>query len=106
MELELLFEEVEEKLVTIMERIHDQCKAEGKTEWGIDYVKGANIAGAKRVLFSQPADNDIDATSVCGVNDAMLSIQHKIVSAASCTTNAIVPVIKVRRAGMQTGHSL
>lgn len=43
-------QEVEEKLVTIMERIHDQCKAEGKTEWGIDYVKGANIAGAKRVL--------------------------------------------------------
>src|SRR6478735_1293889 len=52
-------------------------------------------AGAKRVLFSQPADNDIDATIVCGVNDAMLSARQKIVSAASCTTNAIVPVIKV-----------
>lgn len=52
-------------------------------------------AGAKRVLFSQPADNDIDATIVCGVNEVTLSPQHKIVSAASCTTNAIVPVIKV-----------
>lgn len=51
-------------------------------------------AGAQRVLFSQPADNDIDATIVCGVNDATLSSQHRIVSAASCTTNAIVPVIK------------
>lgn len=51
-------------------------------------------AGAQHVLFSQPADNDIDATIVCGVNDAMLSSQQRIVSAASCTTNAIVPVIK------------
>jgi glutamate dehydrogenase (NADP+) len=42
--------EVEEKLVAIMERIHDQCIAEGAEAWGIDYVKGANIAGAKRVL--------------------------------------------------------
>ncbi|HSC74859.1 MAG TPA: glyceraldehyde 3-phosphate dehydrogenase NAD-binding domain-containing protein [Pseudomonadales bacterium] len=52
-------------------------------------------AGAVRVLFSQPADNDIDATIVCGVNNAVLSARQKIVSAASCTTNAIVPVIKV-----------
>lgn len=52
-------------------------------------------AGAKRVLFSQPADSDIDATIVFGVNDASLSVQQNIVSAASCTTNAIVPVIKV-----------
>ncbi len=52
-------------------------------------------AGAKRVLFSQPADADIDATIVRGVNDTILSAQHRIVSAASCTTNAIVPVIKI-----------
>ena len=52
-------------------------------------------AGAKRVLFSQPADNDIDATIVFGVNDSNLSTEQKIVSAASCTTNAIVPVIKI-----------
>ncbi len=42
--------EVEVKLVTIMEGIHEQCKVEGQEDWGIDYVKGANIAGAKRVL--------------------------------------------------------
>ncbi|MEZ5540192.1 MAG: glyceraldehyde 3-phosphate dehydrogenase NAD-binding domain-containing protein [Pseudomonadales bacterium] len=52
-------------------------------------------AGAKRVLFSQPADHDIDAAVVCGVNEAVLQAEHTIVSAASCTTNAIVPVIKV-----------
>lgn len=43
-------DEVETKLVAIMENIHELCKAEGKTDWGINYVKGANIAGAKRVL--------------------------------------------------------
>lgn len=41
---------VEEELKIIMERIHTTCKAEGGTDWGIDYVRGANIAGAKRVL--------------------------------------------------------
>jgi glutamate dehydrogenase (NADP+) len=43
-------ERVEEELIAIMNRIHDVCKVEGNTTWGIDYVKGANIAGAKRVL--------------------------------------------------------
>jgi D-erythrose 4-phosphate dehydrogenase len=46
-------------------------------------------------LFSQPADQDIDAAVVCGINDEILKTEHTIASAASCTTNAIVPVIKV-----------
>jgi D-erythrose 4-phosphate dehydrogenase len=52
-------------------------------------------AGARKILFSQPADNDIDAAIVCGVNDGALKPGYTIVSAASCTTNAIVPVIQV-----------
>ncbi len=52
--------------------------------------------GAKRVLFSQPAlPADVDATVVFGINQATLQPQHSIASAASCTTNGIVPVIKV-----------
>jgi len=43
-------EVVEEKLVEIMETIHSQCVKEGREDWGINYIKGANIAGAKRVL--------------------------------------------------------
>ena len=51
--------------------------------------------GAKRVLFSQPgaAATDVDATIVYGVNHAVLQRDHSIISAASCTTNCIVPVI-------------
>ncbi|MGL6161390.1 type I glyceraldehyde-3-phosphate dehydrogenase [Microbulbifer sp.] len=50
-------------------------------------------AGAKKVLFSQPASRDVDATIVYGVNDNTLTGDEKIISAASCTTNCSVPVI-------------
>ena len=52
-------------------------------------------AGASKVLFSQPADRDVDQTIVYGVNHQALSSDLKVVSAASCTTNAVVPVIKI-----------
>ncbi|BBN82743.1 D-erythrose-4-phosphate dehydrogenase [Pseudoalteromonas sp. A25] len=52
-------------------------------------------AGAKKVLFSQPADADVDATIVYGINEEELAPSHTIVSNGSCTTNCIVPVIKV-----------
>ena len=49
--------------------------------------------GAARVLFSQPAQMDVDATVVYGINHQTLLPSHRIASAASCTTNGIVPVI-------------
>lgn len=50
--------------------------------------------GASRLLFSQPAKPDVDATIVYGINEEQLSPGHRIVSSASCTTNCIVPVLK------------
>lgn len=52
-------------------------------------------AGAKKVLFSHPGDHDLDATIVYGVNHQTLRAEHRIVSNASCTTNCIIPVIKL-----------
>jgi len=49
--------------------------------------------GARRVLFSQPAQADVDATVVFGVNNELLKAEHRIASSGSCTTNGIVPVI-------------
>jgi len=49
-------------------------------------------AGAKKVLLSAPAKDEIDATIVLGVNDDALKPEHKIVSNASCTTNCLAPV--------------
>ena len=50
--------------------------------------------GSQRVLFSQPAQSDVDATIVFGINHQNLAATDTIVSCASCTTNCIVPVLK------------
>jgi len=52
-------------------------------------------AGAKKVLFSHPADADIDATVIFGINQQLLTPTMTVVSAGSCTTNCIVPVLQV-----------
>jgi len=51
--------------------------------------------GAKKVLFSHPGSQDIDATIIYGINHQTLSSDDRVVSNGSCTTNCIVPVIKV-----------
>lgn len=52
-------------------------------------------AGAKRVIFSAPAD-DPDITIVMGVNEkAYDPNKHFVLSNASCTTNCVAPVAKV-----------
>lgn len=52
-------------------------------------------AGCPRVLVSQPTDsaNEVDYTVILGINDTELNGQQSIVSNASCTTNAIIPVL-------------
>jgi glyceraldehyde 3-phosphate dehydrogenase len=52
-------------------------------------------AGAKKVVLTVPAKDEIDATIVLGVNDDMIKDEHQIVSNASCTTNCLAPVAKV-----------
>lgn len=68
--------------------------------------------GAKKVILTVPAKDEIDNTIVLGVNDADLKASDKIVSNASCTTNCLAPVAKVlndsfglKRAFMTTIHS-
>lgn len=68
-------------------------------------------AGAKYVLITAPAEKP-DFTIVPGVNHKKLKKEHKLISIASCTTNCLVPVIKVlndkfkiKRAMMTTIHS-
>ena len=50
-------------------------------------------AGAKKVLISAPAGNDLP-TIVYGVNHDILTKEDKIVSGASCTTNCLAPMAK------------
>ncbi|HEV09548.1 MAG: type I glyceraldehyde-3-phosphate dehydrogenase [Sulfurihydrogenibium sp.] len=52
-------------------------------------------AGAKRVIISAPAKNP-DVTIVLGVNQEIYDPKnHRIISNASCTTNALAPLVKV-----------
>ncbi|MBK5092346.1 MAG: type I glyceraldehyde-3-phosphate dehydrogenase [Actinobacteria bacterium] len=52
-------------------------------------------AGADKVIITAPA-TDPDITMVLGVNEDMYDKEeHRIISNASCTTNALVPVVKV-----------
>lgn len=61
--------------------------------------------GAGKVLFSQPAQSDVDATVVYGINQHLLRADHRIVSNGSCTSNGITPVIKALddALGIETG---
>ncbi len=52
-------------------------------------------SGAKKVIFSCPAQSDVDATIVYGYNEDILSQEHKIISNASCTSNCITHIINL-----------
>ncbi|MBQ0045719.1 MAG: type I glyceraldehyde-3-phosphate dehydrogenase [Mycoplasma sp.] len=52
-------------------------------------------AGAKKVLLSAPAKEGNVKTVVYGVNHKILTKKDKIVSGASCTTNALAPLAKI-----------
>jgi glyceraldehyde 3-phosphate dehydrogenase len=51
-------------------------------------------AGARKVLVSAPADG-VDATIVFGVNQDVITKDMTVISNASCTTNCLVPMVKV-----------
>jgi glyceraldehyde 3-phosphate dehydrogenase len=51
--------------------------------------------GAKKVLLTVPAEDEIDGMFVIGVNEQSLRPEHKIVSNASCTTNCLSPIARI-----------
>ena len=76
-------------------------------KYGVDYVlectgkfnskeklKNHINNGAKKVVVSAPCKN-ADKTIVFGVNENIITKKDQIISAASCTTNCLAPVVKV-----------
>ncbi|MAG07596.1 type I glyceraldehyde-3-phosphate dehydrogenase [Candidatus Pacearchaeota archaeon] len=57
-------------------------------------LSGHLKAGAKRVIVTAPSKG-VDIVVVPGVNADKLRASHKIISVASCTTNALAPVTKI-----------
>ncbi|WP_168464196.1 type I glyceraldehyde-3-phosphate dehydrogenase [Wolbachia endosymbiont of Ctenocephalides felis wCfeT] len=82
--------------------------------WNVDVVlectgafnkrEGAIRHKAERIIVSAPVP-DADVTIVYGVNDEMLKKEHKVISASSCTTNCLAPIVKVLHSnfGIQSG---
>lgn len=61
-------------------------------------------AGAKYVVISAPAKNE-DITMIYGANHTLFDpAKHKIISAASCTTTCLAPVVNVLHAGFGIKH--
>ncbi|KAA1212364.1 ArsJ-associated glyceraldehyde-3-phosphate dehydrogenase [Vibrio cholerae] len=70
-------------------------EATGKHRKG-EFLNQYLAQGVKRVVVSAPVKEEGIANIVVGVNDHVFNPeQHRIVTAASCTTNCIAPVVKV-----------
>ena len=62
-------------------------------------------AGVRKVVVSAPVKDGLTANIVMGVNDATYDpAEHRIVTAASCTTNCLAPVVKVIHEGLGIRH--
>ncbi|MEO1680635.1 MAG: ArsJ-associated glyceraldehyde-3-phosphate dehydrogenase [Pseudomonadota bacterium] len=62
-------------------------------------------AGVKKVVVSAPVKDGPTANIVHGVNNSAYDpAQHRIVTAASCTTNCLAPVVKVIHEGIGIRH--
>ena len=70
-------------------------EASGKMKT-VAVLQGYLDQGVKRVVVSAPVKEAGALNIVMGVNDALFDpAQHRIVTAASCTTNCLAPVVKV-----------
>ncbi|MEZ5912980.1 MAG: glyceraldehyde 3-phosphate dehydrogenase NAD-binding domain-containing protein [Paracoccaceae bacterium] len=79
-----------------------ECTGKARTR---GFAERALAAGAGRVLISGPCE-DADRTVVLGANEGDLTPADRVVSNASCTTNALAPLLKLLddRFGVVTGY--
>jgi glyceraldehyde 3-phosphate dehydrogenase len=61
-------------------------------------------AGARKVILTAPAKDEIDATVVLGVNDKVLTGKERFISNASCTTNCLAPMVSVLHNAFGVDH--
>lgn len=87
--------------------INDALVVDNTGIWSDEDGLGQHLQskGVAKVLLTAPAKGDIK-NIVYGVNHDMILAEDKIVSAASCTTNAITPVLKAinDEYGIKNGH--
>ena len=86
--------------------INDPVVIDNTGIWRDEEALSVHIkSGASKVILTAPAKGDIK-NIVYGINDSILEENDQLISAASCTTNAIVPVLKTINDGFKIngGH--
>lgn len=87
--------------------IHDALVVDNTGVWRDSEGLGQHLGsqGAAKVLLTAPGKGDIKNV-VFGVNESVIQPEDTIISAASCTTNAITPVLKAMhdKYGVLSGH--
>ena len=73
----------------------------------VSFIRRSHLQapGVAKVVLTAPGKGDVP-NIVYGINDDCIVEEERILSAGSCTTNAIVPVLKVvhDRYGIASGH--
>jgi glyceraldehyde 3-phosphate dehydrogenase len=91
---------------------HKELKVDVVLECTGRFTKKADAAlhlqaGARKVILSAPAKDEVDGTFVIGVNDDTYdSTSMHVISNASCTTNSLAPVVKVLDDAFGIDHGL
>ncbi|WP_072670652.1 glyceraldehyde-3-phosphate dehydrogenase [Vibrio injensis] len=87
--------------------IHDALVVDNTGVWRDSEGLSRHLAspGASKVLLTAPGKDDIKNV-VFGVNESVITADDTIISAASCTTNAITPILKAMhdQYGVLSGH--
>ena len=104
--VKIIYANSPEEVVYSDHDIKDPILIDNTGVWRDESGLGLHIkSGASKTILTAPAKGDIK-NIVFGVNDEILNNEDQIISAASCTTNAIVPVLKVLNDeyGVEGGH--
>ncbi|UHQ57158.1 glyceraldehyde-3-phosphate dehydrogenase [Microbulbifer sp. YPW16] len=85
--------------------IHDAIVVDSTGVWRDEEGLSQHLQspGASKVILTAPGKGDIK-NIVYGINNGDITDDDKIISAASCTTNAIVPVLKAMMDGFGVEH--
>jgi len=105
--IKIIYADAPDKVDYTAYGIHDAILIDNTGKWRDREGLGKHIAapGISKVILTAPGKGDVPNV-VSGVNDELITASETIFSAASCTTNAIVPVLKAvnDRFGIASGH--
>jgi len=106
-EIQVIYANSPEEVDYTQYGIKDAIVVDNTGVWRDEVGLGQHLKcpGVSRVLLTAPGKGDLP-NIVFGVNHETIGKDDKIVTAASCTTNAIVPVLKVLmdKYGVEKGH--